>query len=169
MIKTVHSEAGTAELTLEFHVKCALAADRLNLLSTYCLPCWLLGSVSFPMSLFGGKLKPGTLRATGHSYRASWHWWLSDLSEVMLFCKCPQYQVDRSSFSSKRIACCRYTGSTSTVYFGTVSGISQSVSNQVKRDHTFVFLRFSWISAWILVLFYIRHMKQTFYGQKNYT
>lgn len=40
MIKTVHSEAGTAELTSElFHVKCAPAADRLSPLSTYCLPC----------------------------------------------------------------------------------------------------------------------------------
>lgn len=67
MIKTINSEAGTAELTPElFYVKCAPAADRLSPLSTYCLPCWILGSVSFCLSLQGGKLKPGTLRATGH-------------------------------------------------------------------------------------------------------
>lgn len=56
MVETTHSEASSAELTPElFLVKRSLAADRLSPLSTYCLPCWLLGSVSFPLVSKGKK------------------------------------------------------------------------------------------------------------------
>lgn len=47
-------------------------------------------------------------------------------------CEGPQYQVDRLTFSTERIPCCSYTGSTATVCCGTVSGLSQSDIKQGK-------------------------------------